>query len=986
MSQGETELTSYSPSGTSIVASSALSISPTDGTITIFCPGASDSKGCGVQSIVIKGTKKATKAYTLVKNDDTEYPFEGLTLTTDELPAYCYFHIKDDSGNNYYGISTDENLSYAVAINAENHDNLSTRVSTSNDIDDICRFFLAKKSTWVFKITENADGTIKLSVTPDTPTGETKYMINVETPFQDTEDVFSEAGKLTKEMTTGSFYIVRSDDYGIVPLEPSRTNAKDESNNDIWKFSNTDNQVGFGIGYPYALENHAGWYQVSEAGTYNFTLDLNNNTITVENAPDAVGNLNNSETGVFVGVNGFTGGTHTATGKITTDKGDVAVYYHGQTNSYLSGKEIRMYAAGTTLKFTAPDGYSMAKIKLIKATSDGGNLSNLSTEPAETYSNGTWEGDAESVTFTSSGSVRLVAAEVTLKDGGNFTLTLTAPVNGTVTMKDATTEATIASGTKLAPETVVALSATPKVGYLFDKWEVTPSDYAVNEPTSATTTFTMPSSAVTLNAVFKQDDTDYDIIIPVLENGFVTSNPAPTATYNTEVTLEATPDNDYVLTEWSVIDGNQNTIEVTVIDDTHATFNMPQSSVTVSATFAKVVTITWSVNGTTYTTTVPEGTAIPFAAPTSLPEGCTFTGWVTSEIADVTETEPEYVTSATAAEGLTYYAVMYEGEAEETLEQELTMADWNQHGANTRVSTSYHLFGKGAYVESEELDLSKLSKVIIYGGTYGGQDTYKYGVITDGANVWKEFTLTGTGNGKAHTVTGGAALSGTGKLQIESTCGNGSGNGLRMSKIEIFTSVAPEGALFFTSVPEKVELTITEAGWATYVAAENVAFPADVKAYVIESVDAESAHGSTVTKVKKGTPVIVGGEAGVHKLYKVESADEVTNVLKVSDGTVTGDGTIWVLAVQDGEAGFARLSNGKTLSAGKAYLQVEAAGAKLQLVLDGEESGETNAIEGIETVEESSNNNDAWYNLQGVKVLNPQKGIYIHNGKKVVIK
>lgn len=57
VSQGETELASYSPSETSIVASSALKISPVDGSITISCPGASSSKGCGVQSIVIKGTK-----------------------------------------------------------------------------------------------------------------------------------------------------------------------------------------------------------------------------------------------------------------------------------------------------------------------------------------------------------------------------------------------------------------------------------------------------------------------------------------------------------------------------------------------------------------------------------------------------------------------------------------------------------------------------------------------------------------------------------------------------------------------------------------------------------------------------------------------------------------------------------------------------------------------------------------------------------------
>ena len=56
VSQGTKELASYSPAGTSIASSGALSIEPTDGTITISCPGASSGKGCGVQSIVIKGT------------------------------------------------------------------------------------------------------------------------------------------------------------------------------------------------------------------------------------------------------------------------------------------------------------------------------------------------------------------------------------------------------------------------------------------------------------------------------------------------------------------------------------------------------------------------------------------------------------------------------------------------------------------------------------------------------------------------------------------------------------------------------------------------------------------------------------------------------------------------------------------------------------------------------------------------------------------
>lgn len=90
VSQGETELTSYSPSGTSIVASSALSITPSTGALTISCPGASGNKGCGVQSIVIKGTEVSTATlvsialsgdYPTTFSEGDAFSHEGMVVT-----------------------------------------------------------------------------------------------------------------------------------------------------------------------------------------------------------------------------------------------------------------------------------------------------------------------------------------------------------------------------------------------------------------------------------------------------------------------------------------------------------------------------------------------------------------------------------------------------------------------------------------------------------------------------------------------------------------------------------------------------------------------------------------------------------------------------------------------------------------------------------------------------------------------------------------
>ena len=74
----------------------------------------------------------------------------------------------------------------------------------------------------------------------------------------------------------------------------------------------------------------------------------------------------------------------------------------------------------------------------------------------------------------------------------------------------------------------------------------------------------------------------------------------------------------------------------------------------------------------------------------------------------------------------------------------------------------------------------------------------------------------------------------------------------------------------------------------------------------------------------------------------------------------------------------------------KAFLRVKkVAGAKLILQFDDEElvaeGEETTGIEGV-TTDENKTDDDGYYNLNGQRVTNPQKGIYIHRGKKVIFK
>ena len=94
---------------------------------------------------------------------------------------------------------------------------------------------------------------------------------------------------------------------------------------------------------------------------------------------------------------------------------------------------------------------------------------------------------------------------------------------------------------------------------------------------------------------------------------------------------------------------------------------------------------------------------------------------------------------------------------------------------------------------------------------------------------------------------------------------------------------------------------------------------------------------------------------------------------------------------------FYRARAGATLGSNKAYLKLETAkvdpqqnpyaNAPFILVFEGDEQGsETTVIDGVESIEETSNDN-AIYTLSGMRVSNPQPGmIYVKNGKKFIVK
>ena len=192
--------------------------------------------------------------------------------------------------------------------------------------------------------------------------------------------------------------------------------------------------------------------------------------------------------------------------------------------------------------------------------------------------------------------------------------------------------------------------------------------------------------------------------------------------------------------------------------------------------------------------------------------------------------------------------------------------------------------------------------------------------------------------------------------------------------------------------PKPITATVSSLKWATYGVNAPINYgsadPSGLKAY-IAYVDGEKVKLTEVSKVPANTAVILYAdvdESTSYTLTPTETTDDVTgNQLHVSDGTVTGDesGTIYVLADGLNGVGFYRVENGSAITAGKAYLSVSV-GAR-QFIGFGDDNGAT----GITMVQGEGfmvNGSDNYYDLQGRRVAQPTKGLYIVNGKKVIIK
>lgn len=194
------------------------------------------------------------------------------------------------------------------------------------------------------------------------------------------------------------------------------------------------------------------------------------------------------------------------------------------------------------------------------------------------------------------------------------------------------------------------------------------------------------------------------------------------------------------------------------------------------------------------------------------------------------------------------------------------------------------------------------------------------------------------------------------------------------------------GATYKADGSSTVTKTISAAGYATFCCNRAVDFSnTGLTAYIAKKDASNNVTFTAVTKVPAKTGVLLKGDEGSYTINSTwsDELDDVTdNVLVgVTADTKVAAGSFVLMSGADG-VGFYKTTKDFTVGANTAYIEALPTAVRF-ISLDTE--GEIST--GIENLKKENNVlNNEYYNLSGQRVVKPTKGLYIVNGKKMVIK
>ena len=184
-----------------------------------------------------------------------------------------------------------------------------------------------------------------------------------------------------------------------------------------------------------------------------------------------------------------------------------------------------------------------------------------------------------------------------------------------------------------------------------------------------------------------------------------------------------------------------------------------------------------------------------------------------------------------------------------------------------------------------------------------------------------------------------------------------------------------------------VLISVGEAGWRTFRTGSHMEITdSNVKAYVAKYVsEGNYVKLTEVTAVPAWEPVLIEASRGNYQAEipaSVEGFPGDENGLQVNGETpLTANGTYYGLAKKNGVVGFYKVSD--EVPAWQIYLRIPDAGAGGAPDFLGFDGDDTTSISELNV---KGQTDGEFYNLAGQRVAQPTKGLYIVNGKKVVIK
>ncbi len=211
-------------------------------------------------------------------------------------------------------------------------------------------------------------------------------------------------------------------------------------------------------------------------------------------------------------------------------------------------------------------------------------------------------------------------------------------------------------------------------------------------------------------------------------------------------------------------------------------------------------------------------------------------------------------------------------------------------------------------------------------------------------------------------------------------------------------------------------VTIKTSGKASYAAPVDLDFTNvdGLKAFTATGYDKSSKTIwlTRVMKVQRGEGVLLKGDT---KDYEIPSAAVQSSYMNMFVGNTSG-ASVQVQATSDdgsqtnfylkGDGTFVSVNGYVNIGNNKCYLELptemvagaaSTRGAEAKYILEEPEmiklpisfrsiDNDSNGTTGVKEVKSKGVKSEEWFTLQGQRIVNPGKGIYIRNGKKVVIK